>query len=268
MVSFASIISTALLLLIGEVEAFAPGSSICRPLRSTPSNHEHSGVMIITSLRAKKKIKGGSGGQGFAKVPMPSPKKEDTTETIESSSLETSSGNTGFSGGLSSIEDQTNFARPEINIDPNAPVEERTQSILKDKYGLRSLEEQQGDIRAAERSAENSKRMKKIKEMADEEFDLFEVLPPSLLKGIDLFLKTGLTVTTILFILGGIGITIEAWAVSSKNSLPASVDSFIVSVIEPNFTIGLGVLLGFSICLGIFATAQLGSKKSSYREEL
>ena len=109
--------------------------------------------------------------------------------------------------------------------------------------------------------------MKKIKEMLDEEFDIFELLPPSLLKAIDLFLNTGLTVTTILFVLAGIGITIEAWAVSTKHSLPESVDGFIVNVIEPYFTIGLGVLLGFSISLGLFATAQLGSKNSSYREE-
>lgn len=263
MVSFQAT-TIVLLLLVQETAAFSPGLLF---KLSPPTDNGKAATKIITNLSAKKKGQGGSGGKGFAKAPLPSLTKEDKSDPIDSASFENTIDDSVDSGVLSSIQDSNNFARSEIEIDPNAPVEERTKSILKNKYGLRSLEEQQGDIRAAERKAENSKRMKKIKEMSDEEFDIFELLPPSLLKAIDLFLKTGLTVTTILFVLAGIGITIEAWAVSTKHSLPESVDGFIVNVIEPNFTIGLGVLLGFSISLGLFATAQLGSKNSSYREE-
>ena len=102
--------------------------------------------------------------------------------------------------------------------------------------------------------------------MSDDEFDIFQFLPPSLLKAIDLFLKTGLAISTVLFILSGVGITAEAWIAATGNTLPDNVDQFIVTVIEPNFTYGLLVLLGFSVSLGIFATAQLGSGSSVYKE--
>lgn len=114
---------------------------------------------------------------------------------------------------------------------------------------------------------ENRQRMQKIKQMKDEEFDIFMVIPPSIIRAIDLFLKTGLAVTTTLFVLAGFGITAEAWSVATENTLPENVDSFIVNVIEPNFTPGLFVLLGFSVSLGIFATAQLGSGSSTYKEQ-
>ena len=106
-----------------------------------------------------------------------------------------------------------------------------------------------------------------VKQMKDEDFDIFMIVPPPILRAIDFFLKTGLTITTILFILSGFGITAEAWSVATSNPLPENVDSFIVNVIEPNFTPGLLVLLGFSVCLGIFATAQLGSGSSTYKEQ-
>ena len=73
--------------------------------------------------------------------------------------------------------------------------------------------------------------------------------------------------TTVAFVLAGFGITAEAWSVATSNTLPDNVDQFIVNVIEPNFTYGLLVLLGFSVSLGIFATAQLGSGSSFYKEE-
>jgi len=268
MVSF-TLIQSILLLLIGRSGAFAPGLSSSR-LQLSPSRNFQQDIVILTNLNAKKK--GKKGGKGFSKK-QPAPVKKATTQTIDSSSASESSGGGDLSTdnvfvGLSSIEDATDYGRPEVDIDPNAPIEDRTNSILKEKYGLRSFEEQQGDVRAAERKAENSKRMKKIKEMTDEEFDLFEFLPPMLVKGIDIFLKGGLTVTTIAFILAGIGITFEAWAVATKNTLPEWGTRFIEDIIEPNFTAGGIILLLFSISLGIFATAQLGSKKSAYREDM
>jgi len=40
-----------------------------------------------------------------------------------------------------------------------------------------------------------------------------------------------------------------------------------VNTIEPNFTTGLFVLLGFSVGLGVFAAAQLGSQGAQYKED-
>mmetsp|Transcript_3639 Transcript_3639/g.5020 ORF Transcript_3639/g.5020 Transcript_3639/m.5020 type:complete len:274 (+) Transcript_3639:108-929(+) len=222
------------------------------------------------SLYAKKKNT--QTGKGFGKVSNPpqstTPKKgeDPNAGTIfqqEFASEETS--------GLTSISSTSSQPLPsptaDLNLDPNLTTEERTKAILKQKYGLRTFEEQQGDIKAAQKIAENSKRMSKIKSMSDEEFDIFQVLPASLTRGIDAFLKIGLSISTVVFVLMGVGITAEAWSVATKKDLPENIDSFIVNNIEPNFTPMLFVLLGFSISLGIFATAQLGSASSQYKEK-
>ena len=219
----------------------------------------------VSTLYAKKK-RSKQSGKGFGKTPAP----ENSSSTPTESSFTTNNTN-DMPTGFTSIETTTpqSFAKPQmdLNIDPKLSQEEKNKEILKQQFGLRSFEERQGDIKAAEKMAEQRDRMQKIKQMKDEDFDIFMVLPPGLVKAIDLFLKTGLTVTTILFILAGVGITAEAWSVASGNKLPENVDSFIVNVIEPNFTPGLFVLLAFSVSLGIFATAQLGSGSSTYKEQ-
>lgn len=214
-------------------------------------------------LHAKKKNRQSS-GQGFGKAEVKPPKPQQAA----AESTNNSDNNAQQYTGLSSIETTTptSSTRPKLDIDSNLPTEERNKEILKQQFGLRTFEDRQTDIKAAEKLAEQKSRMQKIKQMKDEEFDIFMVIPAPIIKAIDFFLKAGLAVSTTLFILAGIGITAEAWAVSTGNKLPEDVDAFIVNVIEPNFTPGLLVLLGFSISLGIFATAQLGSGSSSYKE--
>lgn len=213
-----------------------------------------------STLHAKKKDRSKK-PKGFGK----------SLEPPRSTSSETKSFEESISNeGLISIESTgtSSFATPKIEVDSNLPTEERTKVILKQQFGLRSFEEQQGDIKAAEKAAENRNRLAKLKKMKDEEFDIFMVIPPSVVKAIDLFLKSGLIISTILFVFAGVGITAEAWTVATGNKLPEGVDNFIVDVIEPNFTPGLFVLLSFSVSLGIFATAQLGSGSSVYKEEV
>jgi hypothetical protein len=93
------------------------------------------------------------------------------------------------------------------------------------------------------------------------------MLPPSVLVGIDRFLKAGLFTCGTLFILAGLFITAEAWSKASNQPLPTNLDNFIVDIVEPNFTPGLLVLLGFSVSLGAFAALQLSSSSSQYKEE-
>lgn len=223
-----------------------------------------------TALHAKKKNKNSSSGKGFGKVSDIKPTKlENNNDNDATTTYNEPLQSTTSSSGLSSIETttSTSFTRPTVDIDPNLSTDERNKEILKQQFGLRTFEERQGDMKAAEKLAEQKAKMQKIKQMKDEDFDIMMIIPPPVLKGIDLFLKTGLAITTTLFILAGIGITAEAWAVSTGNKLPEDVDAFIVNIIEPNFTPMLLVLLGFSISLGIFATAQLGSGSSTYKEQ-
>ena len=88
-----------------------------------------------------------------------------------------------------------------------------------------------------------------------------------MVRGIDTFLKTGLGLTTLAFITAGILITMEAGSKATGKELPGGLEDFVVNVVEPNFTPGLGVLLLFSVSLGLFTVALGGSAASSYREE-
>lgn len=230
-------------------------------ITNTPSLSTIKRCNPATSLFAKNNKNKRSSGKGFGKG---------STEVKNPNSNDSSS----FAGGLTSIETSTStstptsFARPkEIELDPNLSEDERNKEILKQKFGLKSFEEKQGDLKKAEKMAENKARMQQIKQMKDEEFDIMMIIPPPVVRAIDAFLKIGLAITTTLFILAGMGITAEAWSVATSNPLPEDVDAFIVNVIEPNFTPGLFVLLGFSVSLGVFATAQLGSGSSTYKEQ-
>jgi hypothetical protein len=214
-------------------------------------------------LLAKKGAKGGAAAKGFGKVPEPvvdAPKAASDDEPTRNSGRGLQS-----VGGPSVMPTYNPY--PDIELDPNLSPEERTKQLLAQKYGLRTLEEQQREAKLLEKKQEMMKKQAAWKKAAEaDEIDLFSTLPAPLLVGIDRFLKIGLAVTTVAFIVAGLGITAEAWQASSGNALPEEVDQFIVNVVEPNFTTGLLVLLGFSISLGIFATAQLGSASSVYNE--
>jgi len=160
----------------------------------------------------------------------------------------------------------------ELNLQGLSP-EERSQTILKEKFGLKSYEEQQadlGDYRALN-DAEDKKKKRTILRNLDtawpENKGFVDVLPPSLIKGIDSALKLGLGGCTVLFVLAGVLITIEAGSKAGVYEIPIGLEEFVVNVVQPYFTPGLGVLLGFSITLGIFSIGIGSSASSTYRED-
>ena len=144
---------------------------------------------------------------------------------------------------------------------------------MRQKFGLKSYEEQQadlGDYRALLQSEQKKERRSKLRNLDQiwpEDKDLLSVLPPSLIKGIDTFLKVGLGISTLAFIAAGIFITIEAGSKATGSSLPDGLEYWVENVVEPNFTPGLGVLLAFSVSLGLFSVALGGSASSTYRED-
>jgi len=215
-----------------------------------------SAVFMAKKAKAMEKSKG-FGKSVEAKKIQPI---EDVAKAIDSSSTVVYPSNM-----LKSVEGgSTEIPRP----DPTIPVEERTKSILREQYGLRTREEQQEAQRRQESMNEQRKKLQEWKKLADEgqDFDLMQILPAPLLIAIDRFLKVGVAICTVLFVLAGILITVEAYSKTSGTSLPEDLDNFIVNTVEPNFTPGLGVLLGFSVSLGAFAAAQLSSASSNYRE--
>lgn len=218
------------------------------------------------ALEAKKNK--GKKNKGFGKQTKPASKKSSAgPPDLPSDATENSVQN--FSP-LESVEgsDYVSKLNIPVDLDPNADPEDRAKEILKQRFGLRSYEEQEGDVKKIEKDIEQKERMAKMKKMAEaENFDIFQVVPTPILSAFDTFLKAGLTICTVLFIFAGFAISIEAWGKATGGVIPDGLDQFIVNVVEPNFTTGGLVLLGFSITLGIFAAAQLGSETSQYQEK-
>jgi hypothetical protein len=229
----------------------------------------------------KKKLGGGSGGgEGFGKgggggggggrssssappaairddgrTPMPSTSRP--LQSIDSSPSSPSSPAT---------------ADIDVDLEGLSP-EERSRAILRSKFGLKSYEEQQadlGDYRLVVDAEEKRKRrdgLRNVEAMWPEDRDLLAVLPAPVVRGVDAFLKLGLGVSTVLFVVAGIFITVEAGSKATGRPMPDGLEAWIVDVVEPNFTPGLGVLLAFSVSLGLFSVSLGGSAASTYRED-
>jgi hypothetical protein len=224
-----------------------------------------------TQLSAKKKSRGSS-GEGFGKSAAPNSE----SPSMASSATLSNEDDSSIPRALQSIDSSattTSSSNDNLNIDPNLSDEARSKAILRQKFGLKSYEEQQADLgdyraiqEAASKEAQRDK-LRNIEKLWPEDKDFVAVLPPSVVRGIDTFLKTGLGLTTVAFITAGILITMEAGSKATGSELPAGLEEFVVNVVEPNFTPGLGVLLGFSVCLGLFTVSLGGSAASSYREQ-
>jgi hypothetical protein len=217
-----------------------------------------------SSLHMAKKNKNNSKAKGFGKTEAPPiTPMADVASAIDKSSSSAASSSTDM---FTSVQGGSS-ATPQI--DESVPVEDRTKSILRDQYGLRTAEEMEEARRRQETVAEQRKKLDEWKKQADagQDFDLMQILPAPVLVGIDYFLKAGTALCTLLFVVAGGFITVEAYSKTTGTPLPDDLDRFIVETIEPNFTPGLGVLLGFSVSLGAFATAQLSSASSTYRED-
>jgi hypothetical protein len=213
-------------------------------------------------LDAKKKS-GGGVKKGFGKAPVQENPKPQAAAPSAPAPASVASGENDFLQSVSG----GSVAKPKI--DESVPVGERTASLLRDKYGLRTMEEQQEEEKKQAKVKSQQKKVEEWTKKADAggDFDIMQALPANVLVGIDYFLKAGTAICTVLFVLAGVGITFEAWSKASSSPLPDDIDAFIVNTIEPNFTPGLFVLLGFSVSLGAFAAAQISSASATYRED-
>jgi hypothetical protein len=167
--------------------------------------------------------------------------------------------------------------------------EERTKAILRNQYGMKTSAEQEASQQASRIIKD---RMIQQKELAEKfrsqqqqlnDLDLNKMLSPSAISAIDKFLKLGLSISVLTFVTAGILITLEAGNAAMKleqtlhgtsgsntlneaGFLPESWSVFITQAIQPSFTPGLFILLGFSIALGLFSTVQMGSASANYVE--
>ena len=225
---------------------------------------------LSTALQAKKK-KGKTAGQGFGKEP-PSPTSTSNKSTDDNMMTTATTGAPGEAGSfLQSVEGGGSNAIPTVEAvaasssDSSLSPEERAKKLLREQYGMRTMAEQKME----DQLQSNRARLDELKKMADsdQDLDIMKMVPAPILRGIDTFLKVGVGVCTVLFVAAGFGIALEAWSITSNNPLPENIDNFIVNIVEPNFTPGLAVLLGFSVSLGAFAALQLSSGSATYKEE-
>jgi hypothetical protein len=217
-----------------------------------------------STLAAPLFAKGRGGGKGFGS------KASTSSPPNTPASLDESLAQPGTSTSSSSFLQSAEGAESTpVQMDESIPPEERTKLILKQQYGLKTLEEQRLTEAQLELYKEKQKKQAAMKKKIanNEALDIMNMLPPSVLVGIDRFLKAGLFTCGTLFILAGLFITAEAWSKASNQPLPENLDNFIVNIVEPNFTPGLLVLLGFSVSLGAFAALQLSSSSSQYKED-
>lgn len=227
-----------------------------------------------TSILLAKKKKKRSAGKGFGKetdnLVKPASSKNNNQDlfNIEARAATVASKEgsafTSVDGGLDTI---PTLATEQVQSSES--IEDRTGNILREKYGLRTREEQEAEEAKKKKLEDQRKQLSEWKTLADQgdDFDLLQVIPDPILIFIDKFLKVGVAVCTFLFVLAGLAITVEAGSKATGNPLPKQVDDFVGNVVEPNFTPGLGVLLSFSVALGLFASLQLNSAASTYRED-
>jgi hypothetical protein len=249
---------------IDETGAFVTNNYKATSLSSSsPSN----------SLLLAKKKKKNAGGKGFGKEteapPKPASSKSNNQDLFNmdarAAAQQQASVFTSVDGGSDTIPTLST----EASSPPSGNVEDRTGSILREKYGLRTREEQEAEEAKMKKMQDQRKQLSEWKKQADagEDFDLLSIVPAPILVFIDQFLKIGAAICTFLFLLAGVAITFEAGSKALAKPLPVEVDAFITNVVEPNFTPGLGVLLSFSVGLGLFASLQLNSAASTYRED-
>ena len=206
-----------------------------------------------------------SAGKGFGKKPTPS---SPTPSSVPKSSSSVSTENAGSGADnetpdfLTSIESSSSSAESkpslDLNLDPSLTPDERQELILRKQFGLTKPGEKEG-----EEWVPRSQR-----KVPEPEKDVFSMIPAPILIAFDRFLKGGLAICTTAFMAAGVLITLEAWQHASGDTslISPELDEFIVNIVEPNFTPGLLVLLGFSVTLGVFTIASGGSASSQYRE--
>eukprot|EP00571_Detonula_confervacea_P013178 CAMPEP_0172296958 /NCGR_PEP_ID=MMETSP1058-20130122/141_1 /TAXON_ID=83371 /ORGANISM="Detonula confervacea, Strain CCMP 353" /LENGTH=272 /DNA_ID=CAMNT_0013006043 /DNA_START=56 /DNA_END=874 /DNA_ORIENTATION=- len=248
-----------------------PSTSQHRQLASS-SLHSPSNLVSLSAKKTKKK-RTSSSGEGFGKSSAPP-----ASSAVREDEATTASDNASTSRALQSIatddsqRPSSSSPAADLNLDPNLPPEEKSQAILRQKFGLKSFEEQQadiGDYRAlldSEKKKEKRDKLRNLDKIWPEDRDFVAVLPPAVIKGVDTFLKLGLGLCTGAFLVAGVFITIEAGSKATGYALPAGLEDFVVNIVQPYFTPGLGVLLLFSVSLGLFSVGLGGSASSTYKE--
>lgn len=221
-------VALVVLVLLQNADAFQPRLTTAR----------YFGLLSL-QLHAKKKKGQQSGSKGFGKVEeqVEAQKPANPKSVTESSPAEPPLPKGAF---FQSVDGGTD-RKPELE---DLPPEERTKQILREKYGMQALDEQQAN--ETEQLKAQQKRLAKLKKKAEleEDVDFMAMILAPVLKGLDTFLKAGVAIPGTLFILAGIGITLEAPVGRKRLACSLAVTSPMVSMAVTENANNMGIMVG------------------------
>lgn len=211
-----------------QVSAFVSGPRLQKNTIPRPSR-------ILPATRAEPKGFGKQASEKSQAKPVDKSISSDSDSTFLASS----------SPSASDAEDMNGLSK-----------EERQDAILR-SFGLEKMED---------RSESEGLKLPKNAFDEDGDLNLLAFIPMEVQATIEsvLYLTTGTLL--FVFILAGIAITWDAYAISTKGSLPDAVAGLITDILEPNFT-NIGIcFLASSSSLGLFKVAQFSNPDVQYSE--
>ncbi len=145
------------------------------------------------SLFAQKR-RSQSEGKGFGKL-APSKSEKKSSDSNAPPSDDTSIPAT--KPFLQSVESGGSNTIPVVEDDASLSPDQRAERILRDKYGLKTLEEQQLSQKQMENINEQRRKLQEMKRKAElnEEIDIIAMIPGPVQIAIDRFLKIGLGIS-------------------------------------------------------------------------
>lgn len=155
----------------------------------------HPARVSQSSLLFAKKKRSGSEGKGFGKKPV-----QAETEKKSSDSTPPSSGPSPIAESkpfLQSVETGGSNSIPVVEEDKSLSPDERAERILREKYGMKTLEEQQLSQKQLENLNEQRRKLQEMKRKAElnEDIDIIAMIPGPVQIAIDRFLKLGLGIS-------------------------------------------------------------------------
>lgn len=146
----------------------------------------------LQSLLFAQKKRSPSEGKGFGTKPV-SPK----TEKKEAAPSEVAPMAATSKPFLQSVETGGSNSIPVVEDNTSMSPDERAERVLRDKYGMKTLEEQQLSQKQQENLNEQRRKLQEMKRKAElsEEVDFIAMIPGPVQIAIDRFLKLGLGIS-------------------------------------------------------------------------
>jgi len=128
-----------------------------------------------------------------------------------------------------------------------------------------------GEAARRRKQRERKRKLQKAKAELPSDFNLpaflLSRLTPEQQTTAERVLVAGLVLSVTVFVVGGVAVTAEAFAVSSKTAVPEGLEQLVVKYVEPSFTPSLGATFLCSSLWGTLKYLQLQQPAAQYVEK-